>query len=82
MQFEDSFYFHCHSSRERGGPDGTASGDAVVCAEDLLHKLAEAVNDRGLVNELGSAAYQAKSFHEPLDVVEIAELGSQGGDHS
>ena len=52
----------------------TAVADAVIGAEDLRHQVAEAVDDRRVLLEIGGGVDHAQGFHQPRDAVERAEV--------
>ena len=51
----------------------------MLLAEDVAHQLAEAVDHRGMIDELRRRLDQAEGLHKPSNLVETAALLPQRG---
>ena len=58
-ELKDRLDLYRHAARQRNGAHGTASGDAMLLAEDVAHQFAEAVDDGGVIDEFRRRIDQA-----------------------
>ena len=81
MKFEDGFDFDGDVAGERAHADGAAGADAGFVTEDLGEEFGAAVDDLGVLAEVGGGVDHAKEFDDLFDAVEGAELVAEGGEH-
>ena len=81
LHFENPLDLDGDVPRERAHADGAPGADSVVRAPDFSEEFAAAVDDLGVVVEVGSGVHHAEEFDHALHAVEAAEVFPEGGEH-
>ena len=79
LDFENDFDLYRDIARERTHADGAAGADAGFFSPDLGEELRAAVDDLGMISEVGHAVDHAEHFDDSFDAVETAEFCLEGG---
>ena len=81
VKFEDGFDLDGDVAGEGAHADGAAGADAGFVTEDLGEEFGAAVDDLGVLAEVGGGVDHAEEFDDLFDAVEGAELVAEGGEH-
>ena len=81
VEFEDGFDLDGDVAGEGAHADGAAGTDAGFVTEDLGEEFGAAVDDLGVLAEVGGGVDHAEEFDDLFDAVEGAELVAEGGEH-
>ena len=80
-EFEDPFDFSGDVAWEWAGAEGAAGTDAEFLAEDGGEEFGAAIDDLGVVVEVGGGVDEAEELDDAFDAVERAEFSAEGGEH-
>ena len=80
-EFEDPFDFSGDVAWERAGAEGAAGTDAEFLAEDGGEEFGAAIDDLGVVVEVGGGVDEAEELDDAFDAVERAEFSAERGEH-